>query len=57
MKGNSENDQNRMDLSSESKFMKVGQPSNAENNDRLFEDSRFLECCEEVIKHIRPKYQ
>jgi hypothetical protein len=54
--GNSESDQNRKDLSGKSNSTDIQHPSET-TCDGLFEDSKLLEFCEEMIKHFKPKYR
>jgi len=54
---NSESDQNRNNLSGKAYSTDIQRPSNETTHCGLFEDSKLLEFCEEMIKHFKPKYQ
>jgi hypothetical protein len=55
--GNGESDQNRKNLSGKPNSTDVQRPSSETTHEGLFEDSKLLEFCEEMIKHFKPKYR
>jgi hypothetical protein len=54
---NSEDDQSRKALSAKSDSIDIEQLSNETMNGRLFEESKLLEFCEEIIQYFKPRYQ